>query len=56
MEDCKKEQNQCDEDLGNYITQVATDVGPSINKELFMTKIAQQVPKKSSGLLNKKMR
>ena len=55
-EENKEEVSQNDEDLGNYITQVVTDIGKSINKELLMDKIAQQMPKISSQKIEKKMR
>ena len=56
MEETKKETTQDEEDLGNYITQVVTDIGKSFNKELLMNKIAQQVPKVMPDGSVKKMR
>lgn len=56
MEEHKKETNHDEEDLGNYITQVVTDIGKPINKKLLMDKIAQQVPKVLPDGSEKKMR
>lgn len=44
-----------EEDLGNYITQVVTDIGKSINKDL-LTKLAQAPLKTKFDLSDKKQR
>ena len=55
IEEAKYDQTQSD-DLGNYITQVVTDIGSPINKELLMSKIVEQVPKKYAEVSSKKLR
>lgn len=45
-----------EEDLGNYITQVATDIGKSFNKELLLDKIAKVPERAKLDFMNKKLR
>lgn len=49
--------NECwnEEDLGNYITQIVTDIGKNVNKDLF-NKLAQAPLKTKFDLSNKKQR